>query len=77
MKYNLFYNDGGHSGPHENLETAWKYAKEYLSGSNSTTCVEIRPENSTALGGFHYSWENSYYCWVGSPNCLNAGQINS
>jgi hypothetical protein len=57
----VYYDDGGHSGPFTNFHLAYTYALRVLKGSTSTKSVEIRPRDSKAIGGFANGNDGSFY----------------
>ena len=51
--FELYYDTGGHGGPHGDLLMAIAYAKQLLAGSETLTAVEIRPRHANMpMGGF-------------------------
>lgn len=61
MTYEIYYNDGGHGGPYQDFEAAYRAAKSRLLGS--TTTIEMRPRNSKAIGGFGRHNKGSFYLY--------------
>ena len=72
MKYELYYDDGGHGGPYESLEIAWQTARSIIEGGRHTHAIEIRPRSSLFLGGYKDKRSGSYYLYRESLNCLFA-----
>ena len=64
MNFELYYNNGWHSGPHADLIMAETYAKNLIAGdkSNTLTSVEIRPRRLNApVGGYSQNNPGSIY----------------
>ena len=61
MKYELYYNTGGHCGPYPNFKEAEKAAKDKLNGCKLMTSIEIRNTNSTFRGGFNGANHGSFF----------------
>ncbi len=68
MKYNLLYNNGGNSGPYDNLKLARNMAEAQLLGDRTLLAVEIRPENSNAIGGFNSETTNTKSHYIGKAS---------
>lgn len=63
MKYEMYYNSGGHGGPYSDLIMAEQRARDLIKGDKSgkTTSIEIRPHNSKAIGGYSANNKGSIY----------------
>lgn len=59
MTYEIYYNDGGHCGVFRDFNTAYNAAIASL--NKQTTVIEIRPNDSRAIGGFRYNNKLSFY----------------
>ncbi len=61
--FELYYNTGGHGGPHPDIIMAETYARNLIAGDTSgrLSSVEIRPRNSKAIGGYAPNTPGSTY----------------
>jgi len=59
MKYEIYYNDGGHGGPYPDLPAAIEGAQRRLNAN--CTQIECRPYNSTERGAFKTGNPGSHY----------------
>lgn len=61
MNFELYYSTGGHRGPYPNLVDACLSAKRLLASCPTLTVIEIRPRNSTYIGGYGDKHKGSFY----------------